>query len=81
MGNDRQTKTHGPFTAIFERGEDGWSVGTCPEVTGAITQGETIEEVREKLEGAIVLVLVVEREDAERELEGKEDVIRENLEV
>ena len=81
MGNDRQTKTQGPFTAIFERGEDGWSVGTCPEVPGAITQGETIEEARENLEGAIVLVLEVMREDAERELEGKEGVIRENLEV
>jgi predicted RNase H-like HicB family nuclease len=72
---------HGPFTAIFERGEDGWSVATCPEVPGAITQGETIEEARENLKEAIELVLEVMREDAERELEGKECVTSETLEV
>jgi predicted RNase H-like HicB family nuclease len=81
MGNERQTKTHGPFTAIFEHGEDGWWVATCPEVPGAITQGETIEEARVNLKDAIELVLEVMREDAERELEGKEGVIRETLEV
>ncbi|WP_273843188.1 type II toxin-antitoxin system HicB family antitoxin [Rubrobacter calidifluminis] len=72
---------HGTFTAIFERGEDGWWVATCPEVPGAITQGKTIEEARENLKDAIELVLEVMREDAERELEGKEGVIRETLEV
>jgi len=81
MGNDRKTKTHGSFTAIFERGEGGWWVATCPEVPGAITQGETIEEARENLRDAIELMLEVMREDAERELEGKEGVIRETLEV
>jgi predicted RNase H-like HicB family nuclease len=81
MGNVRQTKMHGPFTAIFEYGEDGWWVATCPEVPGAITQGETIEEARVNLKDAVELVLEVMREDAERELEGKEGVIRETLEV
>lgn len=81
MGNERQTKMHGPFMAIFEHGEDGWWVATCPEVPGAITQGETIEEARVNLKDAIELVLEVMRQDAERELEGKEGVIRETLEV
>jgi predicted RNase H-like HicB family nuclease len=72
MGDDRQTKTHGPFTAIFERGVDEWWVATCPEVPAAITQGETIEEARETLKDAVELVLEVMRENAERELEGKE---------
>ncbi|BBL78755.1 hypothetical protein RxyAA322_06090 [Rubrobacter xylanophilus] len=81
MRNDRETKMHGTFTAIFERGEDGWWVATCPEVPGAITQGRTIEEARENLKDAIELVLEVMREDAEHELEGKEGVIRETLEV
>ncbi|MEW6636876.1 MAG: type II toxin-antitoxin system HicB family antitoxin [Actinomycetota bacterium] len=81
MSNDRETKTHGTFTAIFERGEDGWWVATCPEVPGAITQGQTIEEARENLKDAIELMLEVMREDAERELEGKKGVIRETLEV
>ena len=76
-----QTKSRGSFTAIFERGKNGWWVATCPEVPAAITQGETVEEARENLKDAIELVLEVMREDAERELEGKEGVIREILEV
>ncbi len=81
MGNDRQTKTRGPFTAIFRPIEDGWWLATYLEVPGAITQGETIEEARENLKDAIELMLEVMREDAERELEGKEGVIRKTLEV
>ena len=66
------------YTAIFERGEDGWWVASCLEIPEAITQGETIEEARENLKDAIQLVLEVRRENAEKELEGK-DVIREPL--
>lgn len=68
------------FTAIFERGDDGWIVATCPEVPGAITQGRTVEEAREMLKDAIREMLVVMREDADKELEGRE-VVRETLEV
>ena len=66
------------YTAIFERGEDGWWVASCLEMPEAITQGETIEEARENIRDAIQLLLEVRREDAEKELEGK-DVIRETL--
>jgi predicted RNase H-like HicB family nuclease len=61
------------FMAVFERGEDGWWAASCLEVPEAITQGKTIEEVRENLKDAIHLVLVVRREDAEEELEGRDD--------
>jgi len=30
-----------PLTAIFEPGEDGWIVATCPEL-GIVSQGETM---------------------------------------
>jgi predicted RNase H-like HicB family nuclease len=66
------------YTAVFERGEDGWWVASCLEMPEAITQGETIEEARENLKDAIQLLLGVRREDAEKELEGRE-VIRETL--
>ena len=66
------------YTAIFERGEDGWWVASCLEMPEAITQGETIEEARANLKDAIQLLLEVRREEAERELEGR-DVIRESL--
>lgn len=66
------------YTAIFEHGEDGWWVASCLEMPEAITQGETLEEARENLKDAIQLLLEVRREDAEKELEGRE-VIRESL--
>ena len=66
------------YTAIFESGEDGWWVASCLEMPEAITQGETIEEARENLRDAIQLLLEVRREDAEKQLEGRE-VIREPL--
>src|SRR5215212_8874527 len=34
----------GKYTAIYERGEDGWWVASCLEMPEAITQGQTIEE-------------------------------------
>ena len=66
------------YTAIFERGEDGWWVASCLEMPEAITQGETIEEARENLKDAIQLLLEVRREDAAEEREGR-DVMRETL--
>jgi predicted RNase H-like HicB family nuclease len=66
------------YTAIYERGEDGWWVASCLEMPEAITQGETMEEARGNLKDAIQLLLEVRREDAEKELEGR-DVIRESL--
>jgi predicted RNase H-like HicB family nuclease len=66
------------YTAIFERGEDGWWVASCLEMPEAITQGATIDEARENLKDAIHLLLEVRREEAEKELEGR-DVIREPL--
>lgn len=68
----------GRLTAVFERGEQGWWVATCPEVPEAITQGRTIEEARENLKDAIRMELELRREEAEEELEGRE-VIREQL--
>lgn len=68
------------YTAIFEQGDDGWIVATCPEVPGAITQGRTMDEAREMLRDAIHQMLEVMREDADKELEGR-DVVREALEV
>lgn len=69
-----------PFTAIYERTDDGWWVVSVPEIPGAHSQGRTLEEAREMIRDAVRLLLEVRREDAEREAAGK-DVIREPLEV
>ena len=67
------------LTAVYEQGEDGWIVVTCPEVPGAISQGRDMEEAREMIHDAVQLVLETNREEAEKEFEGRNDVVREPL--
>ena len=69
------------FTAIYERTEDEWWVVSVPEIPGAHSQGRTLEEAREMIKDAVKLLLEVRREDAEREMAGKKDVVREPLEI
>jgi len=67
------------FTAIFEKADD-WYIGYVEELPGANTQGKTLEEARENLHEAIELILLSNRELAERGLLGKE-FIREEIKV
>ncbi|MHC1632117.1 MAG: type II toxin-antitoxin system HicB family antitoxin [Methanotrichaceae archaeon] len=67
------------FTAIFEKVSD-WYIGYVEELPGANTQGKTLQETRENLREAIELVLLSNRELAEKELLGK-DFIREKIKV
>lgn len=82
MAEDIKSADGYTFTAIYERGEDGWWVVTCPEVPGAVSQGETLDEAREMIADAVRLILETNREEIEKELAGREgEVIREGLEV
>jgi len=45
------------FTAVIEQGENGWFVGQIKEVPAAISQGKTIEELKENLLDALRLIL------------------------
>jgi predicted RNase H-like HicB family nuclease len=64
------------FTAVIEQDND-WYVGFCPEIPGANGQGRTVEECRENLREAILLVL---QDRIEEGLRGvPEDAIRETL--
>jgi predicted RNase H-like HicB family nuclease len=67
------------FTAVFEHVE-GWYIGYVEELPGANTQGRTLDEARENLQEAIELIILSNRELAERELEGR-PVIRERISV
>lgn len=67
------------YTAVFERAED-WYIGYVEELPGANTQGRTLEEARENLREAIELVLLGNRELAQRELAGR-TVVREHITV
>ena len=45
------------FTANMEHGESGWFVGQVVELPAAMSQGETIEELKENLLDALNLIL------------------------
>ena len=65
------------FTALFEQ-EGEWWLGYVEELSGANTQGHTLEEARENLKEAVQLIVEANRELARREVEGK-SAIREDL--
>jgi len=65
------------FTAIIEQGENGWLVGQIEEVPAAMSQGKTIEELRENLLDALRLVLDTNKEITEKEYSGKYVTIEE----
>jgi predicted RNase H-like HicB family nuclease len=68
------------YTAIIKEIEDGWYMGQCEQIPGAITQGQTIEEVNENLKEAIALVLESEREHFQKRYKG-ERIIRRKIAV
>ena len=59
---------HNEFTAVIEAADEGGFVAFCPEVPGANGQGETPEEAKRNLAGAIELILADRREDGLRGL-------------
>lgn len=58
---------HHEFSAVFEQTEE-WFIAYSPEMPGAYGQGKTLEECRESLGQAIILLLEDRREDAKRDL-------------
>jgi len=67
------------FTAVYRKSGEWWAA-YVQELPGANSQGATLDEARENLHEAVTLILEVNRELAERELEGI-DAIREVLTV
>jgi predicted RNase H-like HicB family nuclease len=69
----------GEFTAIIERAPEGGYWAVCPEIPGANGQGETIEQVKESLKNAIILILEDRLEDIRRGL--PDDAIQEIIAI
>ena len=68
------------FTAIIEKGENGWFVGQVKEIPAALSQGKTIQEVKDNLLDALKLILEVNRELTEKEYVNK-SIVKEELEL
>ncbi len=69
----------GEFTAIIESAPEGGYWAVCPEIPGANGQGETIEQTKESLKNAIILMLEDRLEDIRRGL--PDDVIQEIIAI
>jgi predicted RNase H-like HicB family nuclease len=41
------------YTVLFEPAEEGGYVATCPALPGLVTEGDTLNEAREMVRGAI----------------------------
>ena len=67
------------FTAVFQK-TGKWWIAFVEELSGANTQGKTLDEARENLKEAVELILKSNRELSEREFAGK-DVVREQLKI
>ncbi|WP_008316133.1 type II toxin-antitoxin system HicB family antitoxin [Leptolyngbya sp. PCC 6406] len=67
------------LTAIIEAAEEGGYWAICPEVPGANGQGETIEEAKESLKGAIQFILEDRLDDIRRGL--PQDAIEEIISI
>jgi predicted RNase H-like HicB family nuclease len=63
-------------TAIIEKTPSGWYIAQCEQVPGALTQGRTLEEVKENLKEAIALVLESEKEHCLRRYSGMKFIRR-----
>ena len=67
----------GEFTAIIESAPEGGYWAICPEIPGANGQGETVEQAKENLKKAIILILEDRLEDIQRGLPN--DAIQEKI--
>jgi len=63
------------FTVIIEKGEDGYYVGSVPQLEGCHTQGKTLDELMENVKEAILLCLEVEKKEAGLEFIGVQGVV------
>ena len=57
------------FTAIIERDEDGYLVGSVPSLKGCHTQARTMDELFDRMKEAIQLCLEEAGDDAPESLE------------
>ena len=67
------------LTAVFEPAKEGGYTCFVEEIPAAISQGETLEEVRENLSEAIELILNSNREQFEKTFSSSRKVTRETL--
>jgi len=56
------------YKLIIKKAEEGGFIGMVPDIPGALTQGESEEEVRENMKDAIMLLRKVRMKKAIKDL-------------
>lgn len=56
------------LTVIVQRDEEGWYVGSVPELPGCYTQAKTLDGLMERIKEAIELYLEVEPDILQKEI-------------
>ncbi|MDR0547076.1 MAG: type II toxin-antitoxin system HicB family antitoxin [Dysgonamonadaceae bacterium] len=64
------------YTALIEKGVNGYYVSQCAELPAAISQGKTIAEARDNLIDAIELLLLDMKEDRLKAMQGRKFIRR-----
>ena len=63
------------FSVVIEKDEDGYYVGSVPELEGCHTQAKSLDELVERIKEAILLCLEVEGEEVGIEFIGIQRVV------
>jgi predicted RNase H-like HicB family nuclease len=66
------------LTMLVEKGENGFFVGQLQEYPPVMSQGKTIEELKENLKDALTIFLEVQKEQVEKEF-SKRKIIKRRL--
>lgn len=59
------------YTMLVKKSDDGFYVGQCEQVPEAISQGKTIDELKENMKDAISLILNVKKETTKKAYIGQ----------
>ena len=54
------------YTIIIQKNANGWYTGQCEQLPEAISQGETIEELKENMADAIKMVIECKKEETRK---------------
>jgi predicted RNase H-like HicB family nuclease len=59
------------YTVVYQPVEDGWFMASVPELPGAVTQGQSLEEARDMIKEAVELLMESYRENAKKDASGE----------
>ena len=59
------------YTIIIQKNANGWYTGQCEQIPEAISQGETLEVLKENMADAIKMVIECKKEETRKSYIGK----------